>query len=264
MNPEVSIVILNYEHPEIIDTCLKTIATTTGISYEVIVVDNGSSSNEGPLQAYQRSGLIDRLVTPACNTYFSEGNNIGVSVSSGDHILLLNSDVAVRNPLWLSKLVGVIHGGVFMYPDIWNLKGKSKLPDVMDILSVGWTYDPTIDPEMNPEGWCCLFRKEWWRDLDQRWPFHGGFDYTVAQSIREGAKCGVLWNYHPYIAHRECASEWNEIPEEERPYSPPTDKVEWYKGLKIYPIDFVLTDVERVSLGGSNKLSNTYCTGWRW
>ena len=53
--PFVSIVILNYNHPEVINICLTTLATTQGyLKYEVVVVDNGSTE-PGTLEALHDS-----------------------------------------------------------------------------------------------------------------------------------------------------------------------------------------------------------------
>lgn len=46
MNPQVSIIILNYNTPELTVACVQSIiAHTSGIEYEIVVVDNGSHAS---------------------------------------------------------------------------------------------------------------------------------------------------------------------------------------------------------------------------
>lgn len=45
MQPQLSVIILNYNTPELTTACVQSIiAHTSGIDYEIILVDNGSES----------------------------------------------------------------------------------------------------------------------------------------------------------------------------------------------------------------------------
>lgn len=122
-NPRVSIVIVAFNKSEYTIECLRSIWThTSGISYEVILVDNGSEAVHcdrvrpylGPAQ----------FLEVGTNRGFGEGNNIGVERAAGEFVLLLNNDVTVT-PDWLAPLVGVMDahadagavGVRLVYPD---------------------------------------------------------------------------------------------------------------------------------------------------
>ncbi len=94
MNPQVSIIILNYNTPELTTACIQSIiAHTSDISYEIILVDNGSKRED---QAYFEKYLYD---TPNTMVYYEPenigfwpGNNKGYQYSRGTYLLFLNSD----------------------------------------------------------------------------------------------------------------------------------------------------------------------------
>ncbi|MHC4867499.1 MAG: glycosyltransferase family 2 protein [Planctomycetota bacterium] len=96
---QVSIVILNWNHPHNISRLLPSLQKTSGVTYETVVVDNGSTADVvGLLKDYQSQGLIDRLVLEPVNHYFSEGNNIGVRHSDpASEFVLLFSGVTGWN-----------------------------------------------------------------------------------------------------------------------------------------------------------------------
>jgi GT2 family glycosyltransferase/glycosyltransferase involved in cell wall biosynthesis len=121
--PDVSVVILNYNKPDLTRTCLERLwANTSGRRYEIIVVDNGSTpENVAPLRNVPGPMRLLRL---DINRFFGEGNNIGAELARGTYVLFLNNDAFVT-PGWLEPLVGRLEqepllGGVgprFLYPD---------------------------------------------------------------------------------------------------------------------------------------------------
>ena len=121
--PEVSIIILNFNRGALTAECLRHVhEKTTGRTYEVIVVDNGSA----PSEVAQLENLISRfqLIPLPINRFFGEGNNIGVQASRGKYIVFLNNDAFVTEN-WLEPLINVLEerpyaGGVgpkFVYTD---------------------------------------------------------------------------------------------------------------------------------------------------
>jgi hypothetical protein len=93
---------------------LWSLRKTRGVSHELVVVDNRSRQ---PLRAILAVctllGRIQRLYLLDRNTLFAVGNNIGVAASSrsSTHILLLNSDVEIRDPDWLQRLLALHRRG---------------------------------------------------------------------------------------------------------------------------------------------------------
>lgn len=248
MSPRVSIVILSYNHPEIIDKCLTTLMITEGVDHEVVVVDNGSDDiTQDYLRAARDHKLIDTLVLNGYNALFSEGNNIGVAHSNpeSEFILLLNSDVAFLRPDWLTKLMAWLEGVPDYKPCVWDAHPTVPSPGPRDIVSYGWSHDAAVQPgRVRPEGWCCLFRRSVWRDMDPNFPWHYGFEKAIAESVRAGAKVGVLFNYSSYVVHREGGS--GEGPKAfDMPAAP--DLPGWYNGLNIESLDFTLGPFEHDS-----------------
>lgn len=236
MSPQVSIVILNYNHPEIIDVCLRSLAQTEG-DYEVIVVDNGTEGKEA-LRDHYDERRIDTLVWPEKNLFFAEGNNIGVQHADprSEYILLMNSDVGILRPDWLQKQLAWMNGTLVATPSIWGLLPTYPEPGPFDIISFGWSHDANIDGHARPEGWCLLIRRQWWRDLSPDFPFHYGFEEAVASAGRDGARIGVCFNYAPYMVHKEGGSgKSKEIVNTRQP-----DLTGWFQGVKIETLDFTL------------------------
>lgn len=247
-NPLVSIVILNYFNPEIINVCLRSLEITEGVPYEVVVVDNGSSP-EGlrQLREHRDEGRITTLVENKTNQYFSEGNNIGFRNTNpeSEYILLLNSDVAVISPVWLTKMLGWMNGTIEHTPCVWNFHPTIPSEGPKDIISFGWSHDANVQPgRVRPEGWCCMFRRSVWRDLSPDLPWHGGFEEAVCHSVRAGAKCGVLWHYQPYLVHREGGSGKAAKPAE---YRRQPDYAAMFNGLLIESLDFTIGEHEHDS-----------------
>lgn len=247
--PLVSIVILTYLHPELADVCLTTLDITAGVEYEVVVVDNGSGlDNILRLRAHRDDGRITTLVEERVNHYFSAGNNLGFRHTNPEskYILLLNSDVAFRRSDWLSKFVGWMEGTTEFWPDLWCTHPPEKRGP-LDICSIGWSHQADILPgHARPEGWCYMVRREWWRDLDEDYPMGGGLEHTTAQTIGEGARCGVLFNYSTYLVHKEQGSSepGAEIPN----YAQAPAVGAWFSAVApCLTLDFVLGDDEHGS-----------------
>lgn len=241
-NPLVSIVILNYNNPRVITKCLTTLAITEGVSYETVVVDNGSTEDGTieTLHSLKDKGLIDTLVLSQVNTLFSGGNNLGVANTNpnSEYILLLNSDVAFLRSDWLTKMLAWMNGTAVYEPCVWDFAPTNPSPGKKDIISIGWSHDANIEGRVRPEGWCCMFRRSVWRDISTDMQWYYGFEEMVANVVRDGAKCGVLFNYAPYLVHREGGS-GKVDPGFIRDTRAP-DMSSWYAGLNIESLDFTL------------------------
>ena len=93
--PDLSIVIVSWNARSRLINCLKSIEDTgSGLAYEIIVVDNGSS--DGSPEAVRQGGFRNvRLVEANANLGFAKGNNIGIKLGSGRYYCLINSDVVI-------------------------------------------------------------------------------------------------------------------------------------------------------------------------
>lgn len=88
---ELSIIILNYNTCSLLDGCLQSIVNNLkGVSYEIIVIDNNSSDDSRTMVKKKYPEAI--LKESKENLGYGKGNNIGIKISSGKYILILNSD----------------------------------------------------------------------------------------------------------------------------------------------------------------------------
>nr|WP_318686206.1 glycosyltransferase [uncultured Acetatifactor sp.] len=121
--PEISVVIPSKDHPETLEVCMKSLEKAMGgLSYETIVVDNGSSP--------ENKKILDRLLVDCTYLYrpmefhFSEMCNLGAEQARGRFLLFLNDDVEMRMDGCIRKLaasasrphVGAV-GMKLYYPD---------------------------------------------------------------------------------------------------------------------------------------------------
>ena len=112
--PKVGIVVVSYNALTYARKMLASVRRTTGVDFEITVVDNHSSARTRLWWTAQRYlGRINRLVLLDQNTFFAEGSNIGAAVTSREatHILLLNTDCEVLDPAWLTRLLAVHQEG---------------------------------------------------------------------------------------------------------------------------------------------------------
>lgn len=97
MTPQVSIIILNYNTPELTTACVQSIiAHTSGIDYEVVLVDNGSANmSKEYFDTYLNDMPNVRVFYTYHNRGFGWGNNYGYELSKWDYLFFLNSDTIV-------------------------------------------------------------------------------------------------------------------------------------------------------------------------
>jgi len=142
-NPKISIVIANKDHVEDLRRAVTSILErSTYDNYEIIIVENNSETEdifkyyeeilEQPVgrdadkrekKITSKDGKIS-VVTYTGKFNYSAVNNLGVSYSTGDYILLLNNDIEVISVNWMEELlmyaqredVGAV-GAKLYYPD---------------------------------------------------------------------------------------------------------------------------------------------------
>ncbi len=103
MLPELSIVIINYNTFSLSSACIRSIIEyELNCNYEIILVDNASS--ECLPDEFQNEFPSIKIVKSDTNLGFAKGNNLGISYAQGKYILLLNSDVVLREPVLAKSL----------------------------------------------------------------------------------------------------------------------------------------------------------------
>jgi hypothetical protein len=100
--PLCSVIIVNFNGRHLLDACLDAVLSQSGPSFEVILVDNGST--DGSAGHVRNHYPKVRIVDAGSNLGFSGGTNLGVEIARGGLIVLLNNDTIVE-PGWIAGLV---------------------------------------------------------------------------------------------------------------------------------------------------------------
>ncbi len=161
--PLVSVIIANFNGRHHLERCLPALLATTGVAFEVIVVDNGSA--DGSLAWLQRNLPQVRLLALRRNLGFGEANRRGVEAARGRYVALLNSDTEVE-PGWLSAL----------------LEGLDSDPKIAAACSLLRLLD---HPELVNARGGGMTRLGYGVDRDFLLPYEGPPDVTGAPSVRE-------------------------------------------------------------------------------
>ncbi|MGL5938568.1 MAG: glycosyltransferase family 2 protein [Phocaeicola sp.] len=107
-NPKISVITVNYkgyqESCAFIESWIRVIKS---VSYELIVVDNGSPTGDF-LQLIDRyppsSYPMITLIESKENGGFAKGNNLGIEIARGEYLFLINNDVLLVEDKLLSFL----------------------------------------------------------------------------------------------------------------------------------------------------------------
>ena len=134
--PDLSICIVNWNTRDLTERCLHSIyATKQHVSFEVVVVDNGSEdgSTDWIAEHYPQVGLVRNLE----NRGFGRANNQAIHISKGRYCLLLNSDTMVFDST-LDILVEFMDG----HPYAGVVTGKVYATSDTDEILI--SYAPTL------------------------------------------------------------------------------------------------------------------------
>ncbi len=119
----VSIIIPVFNRLEFTEKCLAALSRTTPEgSYELIVVDNGST--DGTADFLKKQNMISHVVMNPTNLGFAKACNQGAEAAHGDYLLFLNNDTEPQAG-WLDSLIRTMHpnpaigaaGSKLLYPD---------------------------------------------------------------------------------------------------------------------------------------------------
>jgi len=138
---KLSIIVVSWNTSELLKACLESVRLNLSgkTAYEVIVVDNASNDGSAKMVEMLFPGV--RLIKNTKNRGFGEAVNQAAKISSGDFILLLNSDAQLLDDGLETDLlpfisqdptIGVITGKMvdpsnkpapcyFAFPKFWNL-----------------------------------------------------------------------------------------------------------------------------------------------
>ncbi len=125
--PLVSIISINYDHPEVTCRLLFSLRQITYPVIEIIIVDN-ASPNDDPIVIPQSFPEV-HFIQSKENLGFAGGNNLGIRNAKGKYVLLLNNDTEVDRG-FLEPLVSKFEAD----PRIGAASPKIKFYHTPDIL----------------------------------------------------------------------------------------------------------------------------------
>ena len=190
--PRVSVIIATYNNAHYILEAIASIFNQTYTSYEIIVIDDGSTDNTRQvLEPY-----LDKLrYVYQENKGVSQARNLGLEIAQGEFISFLDADDFFL-PDKLAKQVaifdarpslGIVHSG-------WRLVNK-KGEKISDIEL--WHSSPELDLETwviwKPVTISMMFRKSWIKSaggFDTRWHHGEDIDLILRLSVNG---CEAVW-----------------------------------------------------------------------
>lgn len=121
--PLLSIIVVTWNGKRYAIECLESLQPLlTGLSTEVVVVDNGST--DGTPEAIRAQFPNVTLIENHANLGFARANNIGMALSRGQYVCLVNSDVVIPEGC-LEPMIEFMEA----HPEIGVLGPKMLSPD---------------------------------------------------------------------------------------------------------------------------------------
>jgi hypothetical protein len=121
--PVLSIIITSWNTRDLLQEALASIyRSAPSVPFEIIVVDNASA--DGSAEMVGRHFPKVRLISNARNEGFAKGNNRAAAIASGETLLLLGSDVVVRD-----NSIQQLHDYLHSHADVGAVSCRLLNPD---------------------------------------------------------------------------------------------------------------------------------------
>ncbi len=128
---DVSILITSWNGRDLLRECLRSVRDKTrGISYEIVVVDDGST--DGTPEMLRNEFPSVRLLVSKKNEGFVKANNRGVQQTSGKCVFLLNTDTVLVN-----NAIKILFDFLESHPEAGACGGWLKNRDLASQVSYG-------------------------------------------------------------------------------------------------------------------------------
>lgn len=112
MPPDISFVILSWNSAHFLDGCLNSLQTDlsgSGLTYEAILIDNGSKDGSlEKLRSFQREGHPLVVIPLGQNTGTTFSRNIGLRMARGKYICILDSDIVFCEANTMKNMIKVL------------------------------------------------------------------------------------------------------------------------------------------------------------
>ena len=101
--PDITISIVNWNTRDELANCLESVLAQEGVTFEIIVVDNGS--NDGSAEMVTSRFPEVRLISNKDNRGFSRAQNQALAASRGRYVMMLNPDARIVSSDALATLL---------------------------------------------------------------------------------------------------------------------------------------------------------------
>ena len=101
-SPLISIIILNYNAGDLLLDCVNSIQKSKYTNFEIILLDNVSKDHSHTI--CKKKFPFIKLIENSENLGYCEGNNVGLRISKGEFVVILNPDTIV-DAQWLEELL---------------------------------------------------------------------------------------------------------------------------------------------------------------
>ena len=159
---DVSIIIVNYRSAQMVIDCVHSVFdNTTGLKYEIIIVDN-ASGDDSVEKLEETFGRKITVISSPQNLGFGKANNLGAKKAAGQYLFLLNPDtLIIDNSILLlykyikdCKKIGVVGGNLYS-------------PDMKPLPSYCMEFDG-LDTEKKKASWKEIIRAKIRQKLDNK------------------------------------------------------------------------------------------------
>ena len=175
MPPLVSFIVVNWNGSAYLEECLQALMAQTYKSFEVLVVENGSTDNSAEI--LKRFPAVE-VIPNVSNRGFGPANNQALSRARGELIAFVNND-AVLEETWLANIVmpfenpktGMVAGKTLSYfqRDIIDNTGHLLYWDGVNRGRGRMQKDEgqfdAVQSALFPSGCACVFRAETLREI---------------------------------------------------------------------------------------------------
>lgn len=127
-NPELSIIIVNYNGGKLLRDTLVTLQQyTKDLDYEIILIDNASTKGDVEKEIKGIENL--KLIKNKSNDGFAKANNTGAKHATGEYLLLLNNDMIFTEDVIKTSLnyLKSLKGKYFVGPKLLNKDGSHQI-----------------------------------------------------------------------------------------------------------------------------------------
>ncbi|TAF38016.1 MAG: glycosyltransferase, partial [Alphaproteobacteria bacterium] len=143
---QVDIVVCVYNALEDVKECLTSIVRHTKVDYRLLIVDDGSQPETRDfIQAWVKDVSQAIVLRNETARGYTKAANIGMRASTGDYIILLNSDTIVT-PGWIEKLVDCANSrkDIGIVGPLSNCASWQSIPEIFDNKG-GWMINSVPD-----------------------------------------------------------------------------------------------------------------------